>query len=394
MFGSAILDVTIGLVFIFCLVSVICTSLREGLEAVLKTRAAYLERGIRELLQDKDATGLARAVFEHPLIFGLYSSTSYKPGGTSKLPQVLAIGRGLPSYIPTRNFALALMDIAARGRHTDDANSHPNGPVLDLHTVRTNVLNLGSPQVQRVLLTAIDTAQNDFDVARAAIEQWYDGSMDRVSGWYKRSTQWIIFWIGLFIAVALNVNTIDIAEFLYRNEAVREAVVARAESAAAEGRLANEGFSNARTELEGLGLPIGWGQQKTQSKPEVDTWSKYVAPGFGWLLTAVAATLGAPFWFDLLNKFVVIRSTVKPHEKSPEEASEDRQLPPAAKPMLLTDVRDPGRHVPAPQAGMGIGAVGAVPAPYDDDIALDSCDVEFDETTPDEDLPAAQGGVA
>ena len=45
----------------------------------------------------------------------------------------------------------------------------------------------------------------------------------------------------------------------------------------------------------------------------------------GWLVTAFAVMLGAPFWFDVLNKFMVIRSTVKPHEKSPEEASEDRQ---------------------------------------------------------------------
>jgi hypothetical protein len=36
--------------------------------------------------------------------------------------------------------------------------------------------------------------------------------------------------------------------------------------------------------------------------------------------------MGAPFWFDLLNKIMVVRSTVKPKEKSPEEASEDRQI--------------------------------------------------------------------
>jgi hypothetical protein len=39
------------------------------------------------------------------------------------------------------------------------------------------------------------------------------------------------------------------------------------------------------------------------------------------LITACAVSLGAPFWFDMLNKFVVIRSTVKPHEKSQEESS-------------------------------------------------------------------------
>jgi hypothetical protein len=41
----------------------------------------------------------------------------------------------------------------------------------------------------------------------------------------------------------------------------------------------------------------------------------------GWLITALAVSLGAPFWFDMLNKFIVVRSTVKPHEKSLEEKS-------------------------------------------------------------------------
>lgn len=45
----------------------------------------------------------------------------------------------------------------------------------------------------------------------------------------------------------------------------------------------------------------------------------------GWLITALAISLGSAFWFDTLNKIIVIRSTVKPHEKSQEEASEDRQ---------------------------------------------------------------------
>jgi hypothetical protein len=45
---------------------------------------------------------------------------------------------------------------------------------------------------------------------------------------------------------------------------------------------------------------------------------------FGWLFTAAALSLGAPFWFDVLNKFMVVRSTVKPKEKSQPEASKDK----------------------------------------------------------------------
>ncbi|MFN2598074.1 MAG: hypothetical protein ABR563_12915, partial [Pyrinomonadaceae bacterium] len=48
---------------------------------------------------------------------------------------------------------------------------------------------------------------------------------------------------------------------------------------------------------------------------------------FGLFLTGLAISQGAPFWFDLLNKFMVIRSTVKPKEKSPDEASKDKTTP-------------------------------------------------------------------
>jgi hypothetical protein len=44
----------------------------------------------------------------------------------------------------------------------------------------------------------------------------------------------------------------------------------------------------------------------------------------GWLLSAIAISLGAPFWFDALNKIMVVRSTVKPREKSRDESSKDK----------------------------------------------------------------------
>ena len=46
-------------------------------------------------------------------------------------------------------------------------------------------------------------------------------------------------------------------------------------------------------------------------------WDRFSFHFFGWLITAIAATLGAPFWFDILNKIMSIRSAGKaPEEKS------------------------------------------------------------------------------
>src|SRR5688572_3729071 len=72
MLGSTILESAIGMVLIFLLMSLICSALREAIESVLKHRASDLHRGIRELLQDRQGTGLVRELYSHPLVYGLF----------------------------------------------------------------------------------------------------------------------------------------------------------------------------------------------------------------------------------------------------------------------------------------------------------------------------------
>jgi len=76
-------------------------------------------------------------------------------------------------------------------------------------------------------------------------------------------------------------------------------------------------------------------------------------------VTTLAAMLGAPFWFDVLNKIMVIRATVKPHEKSREEGSEDRQPRPV--PYVLAEPRAPAAAAAPAVSGaaqpMGLPAV-------------------------------------
>jgi hypothetical protein len=394
MLGSTMLDVAIGIVFVFVLLSTVCSAIREGIEAKLKTRAAYLERGIRELLHDLEGKGLAHSFFNHPLIFALYSG-GYKGAaqGAKERPKLLARGGSLPSYIPARSFAMALLDIAAKGPVTDDVSSDPAAPVLSVESVRASVRNLKNPPVQRALLAAIDAAEGDLNRARTNIEAWYDSSMDRVSGWYKRTTHWILFWIALALAVGLNIDTLAIADYLYRNDAARETIVALAADATKKESAANITYTQAATQLRSMGLPIGW---SGAWRPVNATRAWYESPWgiagpiLGWLVTAFAATLGAPFWFDLLNKIMVIRSTVKPHEKSPEEASEDRQhrlvkAQPVAPPIQTTPVTT---------------SPAAAPRLFvrDQDSDWDGCSAvhpaQQDHIAPDDELPAARGGVA
>lgn len=339
MFGSEILDVAIGLSLIYLLLSAMASALREALEAWFKTRSQHLERGIRELLQDPDGSWLARGIYEHPLVAGLFKGeySPRPPGLTAGNALFWLFGRSnLPSYIPASNFAAALMDVVARGPVTpEDAFNSAPPPELTVRNLRAVVERMGNPYLQRALLVAIDRGERDANKVQANLEAWYNSAMDRVSGWYKRRTQWVLLIIGLGLAIGLNVNTITVASYLLRDNTAREALVAQAQAMSRDTGIVrgDYNYNSLHARLDSLDLPIGWEGQKSGPRlvlrpstvRNYHGWTHFWLPIFGWLITALAVSLGAPFWFDVLNKFMVIRSTVKPHEKSPEEASEDRQ---------------------------------------------------------------------
>lgn len=328
MFGSSILEVAIGLILIFLLLSLIASAVQEAIESVIKFRGVHLERGIRELLGDGKGTGLARTFYEHPLICSLYRG-SYTPPEEDKERRR---GGNLPNYIPARNFAVALIDIATRGADAGPYAVHQTSPPLTDAGLRASVQRIPNVFVQRAMLSAIDHARGDLALVQKNLEGWYDSAMDRVSGSYKRRTQRWLFGIGIGLTLILNVNTLTIADYLATEPAARTALVSRAQEILRDStyrqlvddsvvtRVAGRAVYE---DLQSLSLPIGWDRQLPP--PPVGAAGYWLRQGAGLLLTALAITLGAPFWFDLLNKVMVIRSTVKPREKSREEGSEDRR---------------------------------------------------------------------
>lgn len=387
MFGSAILDVAIGIVFIYIILSMMCSAIREGIEAWLKTRAAYLERGIRELLSDVDSGSLTRQLYQHPLIDPLYFGV-YPAAPLAMNPRWYSRGHNLPSYIPSRNFALALLDMAARGPSGQAATDPTlaDSVELSLASIRSGIQTLPNATLQRVVSMAVNTAGDDLEKTVRHVEAWYDSAMDRISGMYKRASQLVIFLLGLGLAIGFNINTLALADYLYANPSVRQALVAQAESAAKRPESSPKDFDPIQQLIAQTSLPIGWAQAdeghvQAKAGRASYAWHTFVAPALGWFLTAFAVTLGAPFWFDVLNKIMTLRSSIKPSASGEQgnvlvEATSKSTTPPS---QSLHGVADSSVMAAAHDAGSA---------------QLDGCGANPLAPTLDQDLPCAQGGVA
>ena len=337
MLNTTVLDVAIGLVFVYLLLSLVCTALLEIIAAFFNLRARNLEDGIRSLFSDGFGPGnkaFVEQIYDHGLIAGLYRNPAVDliktDIGSFEKPTQKAAKKKLPSYIHSRTFTLSLIDILNSERA--DGNDV-------VASIKHTLSSLPDNKARQALLTLVADADGKADVLRQNFENWYNSAMDRVSGWYKKRTQYILLGIGLIIAVAVNADSILIAKTLYVDPGMRSAVVASATNLLTTGSktvdgatpTAPENLSDLRNKLTLLNtemdavrdaetttlLPIGW-------KGRFNWRAVFLGPAIpGWLLTGIALSLGAPFWFDLLNKFMVVRSTIKPQEKSALDKSKD-----------------------------------------------------------------------
>lgn len=326
---SQILDVAIGLASLYLLLSLICSALVESLEKWWsQRRSRHLSEGLQELFGGgADALKFLASFYNSPLIFGLYK-------GKVKIEnnQLISDGKGanLPSYIDPKLFSGALIQQIL------------NGKALDIATLQSELAASGLPEnVQKSLQILIDTAGNDVNQAIANIEDWYTAMTDRVSGWYKRHTQLVAFCMAAALTVAGNFDSVAIGKSLMLNESLRNKVVENALALNAQNPTANSHQCSSDPEsaqcrdwlngqlmtLQNLGMPVGW---QNASCPQ--GLAGFTEKLLGWLMTIIAVSLGAPFWFDLLNKFVNIRSTLKPSPaiSKPEEKKSDTAKVPAA----------------------------------------------------------------
>jgi len=314
LFNSTILEVVIGVIFVYLLLSVLCTAANEWVASVTRRRGEMLRKGIRQLLENQpthgegDREAFLREFYKHPLITSLMHDENH------------------PTYLAPRTFTAVVTDLLTAA--TPGA--------VDFDDLEEGGKGLPEGNVKKSVLALVQRSNRNLEVAQLAIEGWFNDAMDRVNGWYKRRTQvWTII-IALALTLVANADTIHIVRQLGSDPVLRAAVVEEAKVRAQKPRptisveykdeddptnptvTQNEGNQLSDKERDLLGQMLGWHENVFKDKAgkplELRVWFERI---IGWLLTLLALSLGAPFWFDMLNKIMNVRFS----GKSPDEAS-------------------------------------------------------------------------
>ncbi len=341
------LEIVISLTGIYLLYSLLGTIIQEFIAQILGLRARMLSKGIARML-DEVKTGIPiRNVFSRPLA---YVMQAFPPAAAKKLtnkfyqePSIRFLGSGSifskPSYLSGQVFSSTLIRML-KGHQFEESQ-----PQISLvkNCLEHNLLQFDKDTL-RHLRDLFAESSNDMEKFKTAVEAWYNETMERVSGWYKRQSQFILFFSGLVIAILFNVDTIGIANRLSANDDLRAKVVEYAGNLSDSLTMPNSEFyrnfapylaDSLRSKKDSVNvkaetfkviykqadsvnnmLALGWNWKVTSgpmvntrcncpSIPQRSVWLAFL----GWIITAFAISLGSGFWFDILNKVVRLRSS-------------------------------------------------------------------------------------
>jgi hypothetical protein len=284
--GSPTIEIAIAIAFVFFLLSIIVTTVTEWIAGRFQFRAKVLRKGLEGMLGDKH---VVEAIFCHPLV-----RTDLRPDRDRD-----------PSYIAPRNFAAAFFDrvdlVWEGGQLSKATVDVPGKEQTQTYEIDERLL---------AQLRSLSIVSDKGQVTSPDLEKWFEDSMDRVKGDYKRKSQIVTIGISVVLVIGLNASTLRIAERLSAEPAVRAAIVAKSESASqgsGDPEQAGKEIESAVGKLTSLKLPLFWAGEN------VPAWSlgAILTLLVGWAITIIAISLGAPFWFDALGKLSNLRMAGK-----------------------------------------------------------------------------------
>ncbi len=342
MLNTAILDIVIALAFTYFILALMVSSINEGISNVLNMRGNMLKNSLFNLFYKSDdesnSTPLNNITKEFKKeVDPHWQNCLKKILDTPFIDSLRSEADKFPKYIPPKNFVQAMMQFLKEQLDTHDESNFLNELKAKLEK---NELEMIQGKFKAKLLEFIDRSQNNIDAFKNEVETFYTHSVDNLRDWYRRKVKLLMFLYGLLMAIAFNVDSFYMGKVLWQNpnQAVEFlGTMQNYQKSPTDGTKTDTTIQRViQSTVKDIGknyalikpMPIGW--DKTKVKEAVaDFWS-VIHKIFGWLVTAMAVSLGAPFWYELFNKLLSVRKSIAP-APAPAASPTPTATPPPSK---------------------------------------------------------------
>lgn len=323
---TTIFTYLISLAGVYLLLSTIVSSFLEfwNVRVGKNFRKVFLREMLEKTLSD-EKSNLVAEIYRHPLIAQRLNGTRY-----------------MPSAIDTKNFADALFAVVSEKSVDVDASPEDRASVSAFEKFKSGIGRIPSYTQQQLLYALLPAEKggeaNPTEAAKANIAEWFDAYMARISGEYKRRQRKPLFWVSFLLALLLNVNGLTLFRDLWHNQNLQKTLETQITALAETQQMPTVNGENPiklmdslTAKLNSAGLPFGydphWSVWKAcyqkkepfeNANTQVNPQPRQVAWNYlkliaGYILAAVLMSMGAPFWWEAINKFINLRSvaTVK-----------------------------------------------------------------------------------
>ncbi|MEA5521680.1 hypothetical protein [Limnoraphis robusta] len=319
---STVISIAISLSFIYFVLSLITSEIQEVIASVLKLRAKNLKEFIIHLIgesENKDNLKITKKLYNKYLTTTSKSQSDYQ----EKIPKL--------TYISPNQFANSLIGIL---REELKLNNKEEDYLDDLTKVADKIKESPLPEklkneiiiVLRNANAKVVEPEKKFETLQQEIETWYQNSTEYASRLYQKKAIILSRVVALLLVIMFNIDTVNIIDHLSKSEVLSSTFSSTVmgviqSSDRSDYCSENDETLDFKTCMEGIedevktildrvdNLPIGWNWS--------DPWKEQFTPlnsgnvinaVTGWIISAIAISMGAPFWFDILKKLTRIKS--------------------------------------------------------------------------------------
>ncbi|MBV6465362.1 MAG: hypothetical protein DYG87_06045 [Anaerolineae bacterium CFX3] len=282
---SQVLEVAIGLIFVFYVLGSIISFVTRLILDSAETRGAALETHLKRIAGDKtvDLVNLPQLKALQPIRYKGWTGVFGAKTEAKKLEKV-----------PVNVLVDAFFDMTG-------LTGRPNVDAAELTAI---VAQMPESEAKQAMLKWIQQGVTNFNELRTRANDYFSGILVQASATFKANARSVVIILSAILVLGLGTDSVQIAKDLWNNAEMRTVAAAKATMVAQQEGGGIEDLNQILQHLSETNIRFTWWHIQDTFPPNSGApWAEFILLKIvGLALSVLAVSQGSSFWYDILKK--------------------------------------------------------------------------------------------